>query len=72
MAGGIMMEDNIQLFVKVNENGEIIESYAGRNIIAVDQYDYFFLVEESMAEKINDYKVVINGMKPSLSLKEIS
>ncbi|MEC3882633.1 hypothetical protein VKA52_02695 [Halobacillus sp. HZG1] len=58
-----------QVFVNVDEQGNILVEYSGRNIIAEDQYDYFFLVNEEVAMHLNEYKVSLNGFKPSLVLK---
>ncbi|MBZ5203189.1 hypothetical protein HU147_18460 [Planomicrobium chinense] len=60
---------NIQLFVNVDEEGNIIDAQMGVNIVQSDPFPFFFLIDEEMAANISDYKVVIEGMKPKLVLK---
>ncbi|PZX07888.1 hypothetical protein C7437_1011010 [Psychrobacillus insolitus] len=64
------MEKQIQLFVNVDNEGNIITSYHGENIIAADPYEFFFLTDVQTVEDIGLYKVVMVGMKPTLVLKE--
>ena len=61
----------IQLFVNVDETGNIKKEYSGENIVAEDNYDYFFLTEKATIENLPNLKVVIGeNMKPQLVLKE--
>ncbi|MDE0582247.1 hypothetical protein ON064_04195 [Planococcus sp. A6] len=60
----------IQLYVDVNEAGEVKSVYAGKDIVATEQYDYFFIADEETANNAGLYKVVIEKMKPKLVLKE--
>lgn len=64
------MERSIQLFVNVDENGNIVDAQMGESIVATDEFNFFFLIDEEMANAIHSYKVVLNGMKPALVLKE--
>jgi hypothetical protein len=67
MAGGITMEKEIQCFVSVDENGDILTAQQGKNIIATDDFDFWFLIEEEI--DISEWKVVIVKMKPALIRK---
>ncbi len=60
----------MQLFVNVNEQGEITTSYFGKNIIATEAFDFFFLVDEEIVDNIDNYQVSLDGFKPSLVLKD--
>jgi hypothetical protein len=70
MVGGLKMEKQIQLFVNVDSEGNIITSYSGENIIAADPYEFFFLTNTQTVDSIDLYEVAITGMKPTLVLKE--
>jgi len=54
------------IFVDVDDNGNIIESYTGRNVIPYKQFDFFFLDESYVGESIRNYKVVMVGFKAEL------
>lgn len=64
------MEKNIQLYVDVDAEGNIINAQMGVNIVQTDPFPFFFLIDEEMAAKISEYKVVLEGMKPKLALKD--
>lgn len=63
------MGEGVQLYLNVNADGNITGTYSGKNIVATEQYDYFFIVNEETADKAGLYKVVIDNMKPQLVLK---
>lgn len=63
------MAESVQLYINVNSDGNITGTYSGKNIVATEQYDYFFIVEESVADQAGLYKVEIENMKPRLVLK---
>lgn len=69
MAGGIKLEKQIQLFVNVDNEGNIKMSYSGENIIATEPFDFFFLVDEEIVNNLTDYHVVMSGFKATLQLK---
>lgn len=49
---------NYLLFCNVDENGNIIDSFSGVNIIPSKQYEYFFLTQDKgVVEDISKYKV---------------
>jgi hypothetical protein len=54
------------LFVNIDENGNIIESLYGHNIIPDREYDFFFFTTEEIAMTAHQYKVVIKGFKTEL------
>jgi hypothetical protein len=54
------------LFVNIDENGNIIESLYGHNIIPDREYDFFFFTTEEIAITAHQYKVVLNGFKTDL------
>jgi hypothetical protein len=58
------------LFVNIDENGNVIEALFGQNIIPDREYDFFFYTTAEIAENAFDYKVVIEGMKPELVMKD--
>lgn len=64
------MEEKVQLYVNVDSSGNIKSLYSGKNIVATEQYDYFFITDEETADRAGLYKVVIENMKPKLVLKE--
>jgi hypothetical protein len=47
-----------QLYVKVDTDGNIIDSMGGKNLILLDyEYDYFFTVDEETLKNISAFKV---------------
>lgn len=63
------MEVLYQCFVVVDEEGNIISAQQGVNLIATDAFDFAFLIEEEI--EINEWKVVIEKMKPRLIRKSV-
>ncbi|CDQ17935.1 hypothetical protein [Halobacillus karajensis] len=59
-----------QVYVNVDEEGFIILQYSGKHIVATDDFDFFFLTDEETIANLEDYKVQLDGYKPSLVLKE--
>lgn len=64
------MERPIQLFVNVDDGGNIIAAQMGESIVATEEFNFFFLIDMEIANAIHSYKVVLNGMKAALVLKE--
>lgn len=64
------MEDLWQAFVNVDSAGNITGDYSGKNIVAEDPYDFFFLVYKEVAMNLNEYRVQLDGFKPSLVPKQ--
>jgi hypothetical protein len=58
------------LYVNIDEEGNIIDSLYGQNIIPDREYDFFFYTTEEIAANAFDYKVAIVKMKPTLVKKE--
>jgi hypothetical protein len=47
-----------QLYVKVDDEGNIVDSIGGENLIVMDYvYDYFFEVDEETLKNISSFKV---------------
>ncbi|MGI2329643.1 hypothetical protein [Planococcus sp. YIM B11945] len=65
------MNEKVQLFVKVDSQGNIKEEYSGRNIVMTEPQHYCFIVDEAVANNVVQYKVLIDEeMVPQLVLKE--
>ncbi|WP_433957000.1 hypothetical protein [Cytobacillus horneckiae] len=60
----------MQAFLNVDEGGNITKSYCGVNIVAVEPYDYFFIIEDYIVDQLHKLKVVINDGKPELIVKD--
>ncbi|MDM8151653.1 hypothetical protein [Priestia megaterium] len=66
-----MEEKKYQVFVTVKENGELSTCEVGIPTVRRESADFFFLVEDEalatdLKENAQNYKVVLNGMKPNL------
>ncbi|MFP7735665.1 hypothetical protein ACLHDF_20125 [Priestia aryabhattai] len=66
-----MEEKKYQVFVRVKENGELSTCEVGIPIVRRESADFFFLMEDEalamdLKENAQNYKVVLNGMKPDL------
>jgi hypothetical protein len=61
---------DIQLFCNVDDEGTITDAYMGKNIVATESYDFFFLIDEETAENITEFRVVIERFKPRLERTE--
>jgi hypothetical protein len=47
-----------QLYVKVDDKGNIVDSIGGENLIVINYvYDYFFEVDEETLKNISNFKV---------------
>lgn len=62
-----------QVFVTVKENGELSSCEVGEPVVRRDPADFFFIIEDEakaqdLKENAQNYKVVLNGMKPDLVL----
>ncbi|MFE7082572.1 hypothetical protein [Priestia megaterium] len=60
-----------QVFVTVKEIGELSSCEIGVPIVRREPADFFFLIEDEalitdLKENAQNYKVVLNGMKPEL------
>ncbi|CRK80297.1 hypothetical protein [Neobacillus massiliamazoniensis] len=58
------------IYVNVDVEGNITNAIAGERIIPDKEYDFFFLRDEITASNIMKFKVVLNGFKADLVLKE--
>lgn len=67
----VLEEKKYQVFVTVKENGELSTCEVGIPTVRRESADFFFLVEDEalamdLKENAQNYKVVLNGMKPEL------
>lgn len=62
------MEEYYQCFVVVDEEGNIISAQQGKNIIATEHFDFWFLIEQEI--EITEWKVIVEKMKPALVRKD--
>ncbi|MED3974619.1 hypothetical protein P4639_14595 [Priestia megaterium] len=66
--------DKYQLFVEVDEEGNITSAEYGQMIVRMDSADFFFIKHEDegnkIMENIENYKIQLDGYKASLVLKE--
>ncbi|MEX3713659.1 hypothetical protein ABFV99_14795 [Cytobacillus horneckiae] len=60
----------MQAFLNVDEQGNITNSYCGINIVAVESYDYFFIIEDYLVGQLDKLKVTIINGKPELVVKD--
>lgn len=65
------MNEPIQLYLNVDAEGNIKSAYSGQNIVATEQYDYFFIVDDETANTAGLFKVEIENMQPKLVKKTI-
>lgn len=59
----------MQAFLNIDEEGNITNSYCGINIVAIEPYDYFFIIEDYIVDQLHKLKVVIRDGKPELTVK---
>lgn len=65
-----MAELLYQIFVDVDEEGNVRDNMVGINIIPDREYDFFFYQDVDIALNINNYKVEIVKFKPALVLRD--
>lgn len=63
------LDNRIQLYVNVNNDGTIKEHFAGSNIVPATNYNFYFMVEPEVADDVDAYKVVMNGLEAQLVKK---
>ncbi|WP_374187426.1 hypothetical protein ACEPPU_24055 [Priestia aryabhattai] len=68
------MERFYQIFITVDDEGNITTAEMGRYIIRLEPCDFFFVVNEEeykeIEPNIKNYKVALNGYRSELVLKE--
>lgn len=64
------MEQEMLIYVDVDEQGNIVSSQGGTNAKPEREYDYFFIRDKLTLDNILKYKVIINEYKPDLVLKD--
>ena len=65
------MENTRQIYVNVDDEGNIIAAQTGEYIIPSEEWDHFFLRDEQTESTVYDHKVVIIGTKAQLVLKDV-
>lgn len=64
-----------QIFITVDDNGEITTCDIGERIVRTEPADFFFMVGESVAqdlmERAFNYKIVVNGYRAGLVNKTL-
>lgn len=67
--------DKFQMFITCDEEGNVTSAEYGQMIVRMEEADFFFLYPSAkgneIMENIENYKVQIDGYKPSLVLKEV-
>lgn len=63
------MEETVQVFVNVDKDGNILSGQVGENIVASEDFDFFFMTTPTIAKELESYKVQLDGFKKSLVLK---
>ncbi|MDX8288828.1 hypothetical protein SLL00_03445 [Metabacillus indicus] len=63
-----MSNDQMYIYLNVDEEGNVTQSTGGSN--PVPEYDFFFIRDKQTLDNISKFRVVINGFKPDLVLKE--
>lgn len=64
-----METEDWQIYLNVNETGNVVDAEYGEKIIPAVEYHYFFLRSEEVAANIFDYRVEIDGSIPTLVKK---
>ncbi|MBD8013899.1 hypothetical protein [Planococcus wigleyi] len=64
-----METEDWQIYLNVNETGNVVDAEYGEKIIPAIEYHYFFLRSEEVAANIFDYRVEIVGNIPTLVKK---
>lgn len=62
--------DQVQIFVNVDSQGNIVEIFTGEKLVATESFDFYFFKNKQVAEDIDSYKVKLTGLKADLVLKE--
>lgn len=69
-----IMEKQYQVFVTVDDEGNLISMDLGEMIVRTEPADFFFMVGEEIRQDLMEhaynYRVVLNGYRASLVLKE--
>ncbi|WP_191556618.1 hypothetical protein [Metabacillus idriensis] len=58
------------IYVNVDEQGNVIKGMGGTSPVPDAEYDFFFIRDKITLDNITKFKVVLNGFKPDLVLKE--
>ncbi|WP_299090323.1 hypothetical protein [uncultured Metabacillus sp.] len=64
------MEQEMIIYVDVDENGHVTSAVGGTNPKPEKEYAFFFIRDKITLENILKFRVVINGFKPDLVLKD--
>lgn len=62
----------MQVYVNVNPDGTIKDEVSGMKVIPESDYDYYFFLEQSKADNLVNFRVVIDeNMKPQLEERAV-
>ncbi|KKI91271.1 hypothetical protein WQ54_15725 [Bacillus sp. SA1-12] len=64
------MEEEMRIYVNVDGTGNVVEGLGGTNPRPDKEYAFFFIRDKLILDNILKFKVVINGFKPDLILKD--
>lgn len=64
------MEEAFFVYVNVDDEGNVIQGVGGTRPVPEAEYDFFFLRNKLTLENITKYKVVLDGFKSDLILKD--
>lgn len=62
------MNEPMYIYLNVDDNGHVTQATGGTN--PLPEYDFFFIRDRQTLDNITKFRVVINGFKPDLVLKE--
>lgn len=63
------MGEGIQVYVNVDDSGEIISAQIGQYMVPTEEWDFYFYQSKEVADNIENYKVTVEGLRKKLILK---
>lgn len=64
------MEMAMFIFVNVDDQGNVIRAMGGTSPVPDAEYDFFFLRDKLTLDNITKFRVVMNGFKADLVLRD--
>lgn len=65
-----MDNQNMFIYVNVDEEGNVVYGVGGTRPVPEAEYNFFFLRDQLTLDNITKFKVVLDGFKAELVLKE--
>lgn len=62
-------DEGTQIYVNVDDNGNIISAMQGKMLVVNQQWDFYFYESQEVADNLQDYKVIVEGLRKKLVLK---